>query len=213
MSGVEHGVEVVSAQVTAAVAIEELKALVLKEDIIIIITIIIPPKLHCALSLSVWMAEEDIQTSKDQTFIAQGNEFASALVHVALGCKARTESTAGKKTQTNKPQLSVSVAVSYHLPATPFGSRSPHIAAVDGQDAGEAVRTRAWHPWWACYRTEPWVQDAHLRNTRKVESHSRAWGFVSPRDRKRHRGQAGEVEPSLTELLQLHHPCQAFLSI
>ena len=152
MSGVEHGVEVASAQVTAAVAIEELKALVLKEDIIITIIIIIPLKLHCALSLSVWMAEEDIQTSKDQTFIAQGNEFASALVHVALGCKARTESTAGKKTQTNKPQLSVSVAVSYHLPATPFGSRSPHIPAVDGQDAGEVVRTRAWHPRWACYK-------------------------------------------------------------
>lgn len=57
------------------------------------------------------------------------------------------------------------------------------------------------------------MQDAHLRNTRKVESHSRAWGFASPHDRKRHREQGGEVEPSLVELLQLHHPHQVLLGV
>lgn len=47
-----------------------------------------------------------------------------------------------------------------------------------------------------------------VRNAGKVQSHSRVWGFVSPG--KGHGGWGGGVEPSLVELLQLHHPHQAF---
>ena len=55
------------------------------------------PKQHSALNLTVWMVGEEAQTSQD-LLAAQGNEYASALMSIALGSNARTtESVAEKK--------------------------------------------------------------------------------------------------------------------